>query len=335
MECSTDNVEAAAADGLPPRQSSSVSDVSGGDCNLSPMPSRQATLSMGNISGCGTVPSSPVTSLHSAASSAAFAVGAYRFSYCPICFEPFAVENPAMVLPCGHVFHAQCHMAWRDRSATCAVCSATIDDANVRMMHSADLHARRGKGPVPTLPAAVMQQPNSVGCRTKVLVPSTVEGTALVLRPLQNAASGPIRPLPPRSTMAVMVAADDDNSSVDTFDQPRGSSGSGGRVDGLSAGVDEVLRTLKHAFSCFRCGSRGRSVSTSSLQRVQPPAATGGRPAPRSELTPLRSHRPRHEGSVLPSGRAGEAVPAPAASYEEQDRRMQRQKEASRSGGVS
>jgi len=68
-----------------------------------------------------------------------FVVGQFRVSYCPICLEAFTVDNPAILVPCRHVFHMQCFYAWRERSGCCAVCNAPFSDDSIRMMSGADV----------------------------------------------------------------------------------------------------------------------------------------------------------------------------------------------------
>jgi hypothetical protein len=298
------------------------------------LPSRQDTLSIGDVTTVYS-PLSPAGSIHSVNSTAAFSVGQYRFSYCPICFEHFTVENPAMVLVCGHVFHAQCHLAWRDRSDTCAVCSAVIDDSKVRMMHGTDLHSRAGKGPVPPVvpaipvPVAVSSGEECTPVKRQATAPprSPIAQTTVVASPGGNAG----RPV----LVHVVNSHPDDDLDADVEPIPRLTrrTGDGGR-GGLAGGMDDFLHTVQRAFACFRCGSRAQ-------QRPQHPISsassmTGGvaarRGAPshissaqiRGEVTPLRG-----DGSSAHHGAAA------AAPYEEQERRMMAQKVQSSGGGTS
>jgi hypothetical protein len=297
------------------------------------LPSRQDTLSIGDVTAVYS-PLSPAGSIHSVNSTAAFSVGQYRFSYCPICFDHFTVENPAMVLVCGHVFHAQCHLAWRDRSDTCAVCSAVIDDSKVRMMHGTDLHSRAGMGPVPVVPAAPVPVAVAV---------SSGENSTPIKRPLA-ASRSPIAQIAevaspggnagqPVLVHVVNSHPDDDlDADVDPIPRLNRRTGDGGR-GGLAGGMDDFLHTVQRAFACFRCGSRAQ-------QRPQHPISsassmTGGvaarRGAPshistaqiRGEVTPLRG-----DGSSAHHGAAA------AAPYEEQERRMMAQKVRSSGGGT-
>lgn len=247
------------------------------------MPSRQENSSTGAVSA-GV--NSPTASIHSVNSNASFSVGTYRFSYCPICFEQFSVQNPAMVLPCNHVFHAQCHLAWRDRSASCAVCSTVIDDANVRMMHTADLHAHKGKGPLPTIPPSPLKK-------------------SVVHKKQPCATACSVHDVVPQRTVPVMVPPDEEDGVADTEQGCfRSGTRSNGSRGGIAAGVDEFVYSLQRAFSCFRCGKRGRGAAT-------------GQPQPAAR----RETAVRHDAAeAAVSGHSA------ALHYEEQERRMQEQK---------
>ncbi|CUG74956.1 zinc finger protein, putative [Bodo saltans] len=305
------------------------------------LPSRQDTLSAGHFSVHS--PLSPAGSIHSANSTAAFSVGQYRFSYCPICFEHFTVENPAMVLVCGHVFHAQCHLAWRDRSDTCAVCSAVIDDTKVRMMHGTDLHARAGKGPLPAVPVlavpSAVTQPTGNGDGTPPskrppMAPRSPSG-----RTTANSTTNVGRSTPPPVVLVHVVGGHgDDDLDGDLDTMPRTSQRSGSR-GGLAGGVDGFVHTVQRAFACFRCGARSRPPqhpmsSASSMHggstRSRPTAQLSASQL-RGEVTPLRAER------SAASSRASHhsSPPTAAAPYEEQERRMMEQKVQSSSSSGS
>lgn len=306
------------------------------------LPSRQDTLSALDVAS----PLSPAGSIHSANSTAAFSVGMYRFSYCPICFEHFTVENPAMVLVCGHVFHAQCHLAWRDRSSTCAVCSAVIDDSRVRMMHGADLHARSGKGPLPVVPAIPLpvtvtaatspsgkRPPRSPTLSARGGTATGVGGSAAATQHATNGNVGrPTPPSPPSHVLHVVrhVHTDDDLDGEGEI-HPRVRTSSGG---GIAGGVDDFLHTVQRAFSCFRCGRRPTTTSSSAPGTTTHRGTTGVAAARRPLHPSHQQSSTSHIRGEATSLRTGGAVPPPftsanaaaAAAYEEQDRRMLEEK---------
>ncbi|ORC87846.1 uncharacterized protein TM35_000202550 [Trypanosoma theileri] len=72
-----------------------------------------------------------------------FVVGEYRLSSCPICLERFTLENPAIVVICGHGFHLQCLEEWRQRSPLCPVCSRPLQGEGIPMMSARDTRRRR------------------------------------------------------------------------------------------------------------------------------------------------------------------------------------------------
>ncbi|KAH9599255.1 zinc finger protein [Trypanosoma melophagium] len=72
-----------------------------------------------------------------------FIVGEYHLSSCPICLERFTLDNPAIVVGCGHGFHLQCLEDWRQRSPLCPVCSKPLQDEGVPMMSARDTRRRR------------------------------------------------------------------------------------------------------------------------------------------------------------------------------------------------
>ena len=41
---------------------------------------------------------------------------------CPVCFEAYSAENPAMPLTCGHRYHLGCIYEWYERSELCPIC---------------------------------------------------------------------------------------------------------------------------------------------------------------------------------------------------------------------
>lgn len=41
---------------------------------------------------------------------------------CSICLEAFSQDDPAKVTVCGHCYHLQCIMQWRQRSSECPMC---------------------------------------------------------------------------------------------------------------------------------------------------------------------------------------------------------------------
>jgi len=46
---------------------------------------------------------------------------------CPTCLEPYAPDNPRVVAKCGHHFHMPCIYAWMERSPTCPMCGAKME----------------------------------------------------------------------------------------------------------------------------------------------------------------------------------------------------------------
>lgn len=43
---------------------------------------------------------------------------------CPICLE--YIRSTVCILQCGHIFHDDCEMKWKERSQTCAVCRERV-----------------------------------------------------------------------------------------------------------------------------------------------------------------------------------------------------------------
>lgn len=72
-----------------------------------------------------------------------FAVGEYQLSSCPICLERFTLDNPAVVVGCGHGFHLQCVEDWRQRSPMCPVCMKPVQDEGIPMMFARETRRRR------------------------------------------------------------------------------------------------------------------------------------------------------------------------------------------------
>ncbi|KEG11927.1 hypothetical protein DQ04_02141050 [Trypanosoma grayi] len=72
-----------------------------------------------------------------------FIVGEYHLSSCPICLERFTLDNPAILVVCGHGFHLQCLEEWRQRSAMCPVCMKPLRGEGVPMMSARETRRRR------------------------------------------------------------------------------------------------------------------------------------------------------------------------------------------------
>ncbi|EAN94449.1 hypothetical protein C3747_24g388 [Trypanosoma cruzi] len=84
-----------------------------------------------------------------------FVVGEYRLSSCPICLERFTLDNPAIVVLCGHGFHLQCLESWRQRASICPVCMKLMQGEGIPMMSARDTRRRRRyKGVNSTVTAA-------------------------------------------------------------------------------------------------------------------------------------------------------------------------------------
>lgn len=276
-------------------------------------------------------PASPAGSVHSptSARNARFSVGNYRVSYCPICFEYFTVENPAMVLLCGHVFHAQCHMSWRERSQTCAVCSTSIDDSKVRLMQTSDLH-HRGAVPLPeTLPVAagvgaVSSNPagGEPAAKPQPVTPPRDGGNRRDVTS-GNRAQGVMTPN--RTHVILATPIDDDEDDEDVTVRPTHGGGGSGRTFETGLGI------VRNIFSCFRCTKRptassarhhhqpiGASATTATSHTTQPHIGRVVREPLRPARTPPLSPPPT---SLRPTPQA--------AAFDEQEKRMLEQKERS------
>lgn len=72
-----------------------------------------------------------------------YAVGAYHFTTCPICLEPFTLDNPAIIVQCKHGFHLQCLESWRMRSPACPVCLTSLAGDEGHVMTPKDYRRRR------------------------------------------------------------------------------------------------------------------------------------------------------------------------------------------------
>lgn len=104
---------------------------------------REQSMTCSSTAGGGNpsdVESTPL-SVQPSADNRRFTIGTFRASYCPICFESFTEDNPAVLLPCQHAYHLQCHESWRQRSKLCAVCQLPVVDELVRLMTSEDIVA--------------------------------------------------------------------------------------------------------------------------------------------------------------------------------------------------
>lgn len=72
-----------------------------------------------------------------------FVVGEYHLSSCPICLERFTLDNPAVLVACGHGFHLQCVEDWKQRSPMCPVCMKPVNGEGVPMMSARETRRRR------------------------------------------------------------------------------------------------------------------------------------------------------------------------------------------------
>ncbi|KAG8346774.1 hypothetical protein TRVL_02397 [Trypanosoma vivax] len=87
-----------------------------------------------------------------------FVVGEFHLTSCPICLERFTLDNPAIVVICGHGFHLQCLEDWRQRSPVCPVCSRVLHGEGVLMTNAQETRRRRRRRRCKGGSVSVLQQ---------------------------------------------------------------------------------------------------------------------------------------------------------------------------------
>jgi len=71
-----------------------------------------------------------------------------RSNACPVCTEPYAPGDVAVRLPCGHVFHDACAVAWLKGHNTCPYCREELrtDDEGYEAERRRRLRGVGGEG---------------------------------------------------------------------------------------------------------------------------------------------------------------------------------------------
>jgi hypothetical protein len=49
-------------------------------------------------------------------------------SICPICYEHLDNGETAIIAPCSHAFHRECHLEWTEGNLNCPTCCAYLPD---------------------------------------------------------------------------------------------------------------------------------------------------------------------------------------------------------------